>query len=743
MKASDQGDIEATDLLKMLIKSGRGITEHNYMDVKRCINMSQDEKLARKAARDMFSRLSNGEDYIMSQQLEKRMLEIDKRYQHGEPSNGIVDSSDGLGSDPEVEFNWAQRLELTNEKLTEENIVTAAVDYSRGHLPDVTNILCLHEPNLHALDNVPAIHRPVLHPILVFQILYYKLIKLLGASSWLNPFSILRSNFQLPLLVLIYMIANSQSALHFFPMLVFYSTFLVMVVSTFQMLQQSRDFIDFRMWSGLFLTYSGGSLRPDQAEYQYIKNNLKPFGHFFLALLINLVIYPLISDQWIPQSELTVVAFFLTFMTLHGFAPKEHPDFTILFSFAINVLAKYPYETDPVVTQGWRFLDVKIPTFVTYIIGNGIEFCINCRIVFYILIPLLFVRIGSRNVWKGVYKCLIPHCVTLSWLQIVIINSQGATVFGLLRGTLALVGVVFFLPLSGLATILLPAAALTKWLFTSTSLYSMAVFASFTSISLGIAWVLAKSRFKSYTATLQVILTVITLTWLLNSTATNTALMHDHGSIESITWDQYQSICHEPSWERSSMAVTQFRCSRLAGTRVEWMGYVNYVKIKSVTNFFKPLFNMLPIVIQNHLCSYDTDYNEPLKLYGYRSCAADVWNSYEFEISIRIQSGLWDNGVEIFLVADNSFTNFSLALKPTDHVRFSGTLINLENGVLGGPKPRLTIHDIECVSCLNSKLTGVKVESVKHFEFNRIASLLTSGFKCVMNFLLNPLIIFK
>lgn len=56
IKSSEQGNAEATDLLKKCFSNGRGITEHNYMDVKSCINMTQDEKLARKAAREMFAR---------------------------------------------------------------------------------------------------------------------------------------------------------------------------------------------------------------------------------------------------------------------------------------------------------------------------------------------------------------------------------------------------------------------------------------------------------------------------------------------------------------------------------------------------------------------------------------------------------------------------------------------------------------------------------------------------------------
>lgn len=56
MKASEQGNVEATTILKSCLETGRGITEHNYMDVKSCLSMTQDEKLAKKAAREMFAR---------------------------------------------------------------------------------------------------------------------------------------------------------------------------------------------------------------------------------------------------------------------------------------------------------------------------------------------------------------------------------------------------------------------------------------------------------------------------------------------------------------------------------------------------------------------------------------------------------------------------------------------------------------------------------------------------------------
>lgn len=56
IKASEQGNTEATSLLQTCLQTGKGITEHNYMDVKSCISMTQDEKLARRAAKEMFVR---------------------------------------------------------------------------------------------------------------------------------------------------------------------------------------------------------------------------------------------------------------------------------------------------------------------------------------------------------------------------------------------------------------------------------------------------------------------------------------------------------------------------------------------------------------------------------------------------------------------------------------------------------------------------------------------------------------
>ena len=370
--------------------------------------------------------------------------------------------------------------------------------YARGELPLVHQVLSLTDRQFRDIDAMNFLHRIFLHPLLTLRSLYLKVIEMLakrGSPLMASLFPTAMSHIQTLALLFLYSVCGTESLILFIPMALYYVSFCVMVVSTFQMLYKRCEFSEFRVWSRLFISYSGGSLNPEEAEYQYCRNKLRPYGNFFLALLINLVVYPLIAPQWTPQSEITILSFFLTVLTLYAFMDdKRVPDFLALFSFAVHVLAKYPYETDAVVRQGWRFLDIRIPTFASYVVGNGVEFCLNFRAVFYLLIPAVFAKIAARDNWRGTYKTLIPHCVTLSWWQMAVISSQGATWYGLIRSTLALVGLVLFLPLAGLATILLPVAAVGKYLADSAVLVRVSASIIFASLPLSLSYYLGRCR---------------------------------------------------------------------------------------------------------------------------------------------------------------------------------------------------------------------------------------------------------
>ncbi|XP_076677907.1 wolframin ER transmembrane glycoprotein wfs1 isoform X1 [Andrena cerasifolii] len=794
-KASEQGNLEATVILRKCLATGRGITEHNYYDVKSCLDMTQNEKLARRAAREMFTSLSNGEDFITTEQLQRRMRDLatsssnniscshSNNVSHSKvqknvhdistdnfPKNGLPDDAAPKKDEEEKESDIHDWMDHQGEKITEAALVSAAASYARGMLPIVSHALCMIDPAQMALDTIPLLQRPLIHPLASLKRLYIWLIETLGQRGMSIRKFLFTSNIHILLLLLLYSLFGTESLILFIPMALYYLSFVVMVITTFQMLQRKREFNNFRVWSGLFLNYSSGNLNPKKAEYQFCCNNLKPYGHFFLALLLNLMIYPVIAHQWTPQSEFTIIAIALTLVTLLNFMWKDSsrvPDFLALFSFGVHVLAKYPYETDMVVAQGWRFLDIRVPTFASYVVGNGIEFCLNFRAVFYLLIPAVFAKMAARDNWRGTYQTLIPHCVTLSWWQIAIFSSQGATWYGLIRGALALVGMVLFLPLAGLASIILPIVATAKYLSESDLAMRIAVTALLGGMPFLASWYLRKTRTPKFNW----IITVVQLTmgiaagmflsWPMIMEYKQESDRYE--GISALSWEQYQNHCHQPAWEELlSKAQVQIQCADLEGILVSWEGYVTNIKLKSIRNSIATVFNKLPDSIENLAsCTYGEPYlnncdsGDKLRQKNCKhfasiqkrknKCHFPAWNRYEFEISVKMKSSIWGNNAEILLVADHSFTNVSLNIYPGDKIWFSGTLLNdglEEESLLGGSKPQIELEEMGCLACHSIDLKSYKRYRY-HMTFRSVLSDLYLGLKTVLNFLLNPIVMFK
>ncbi|XP_044754375.1 wolframin [Coccinella septempunctata] len=778
IRASQQGNEEATGLLKTCLKSGKGISEHNFLDVKSCISMTQNEKWSRKAAREIFASLSNGSDYITTDQLQKEIFSIERNngqktnlpseIENMDIQNGELMKNKEEASDSDCDTDWTLRLECksSSEKLTEDNLVSAAIDYSQGSLPLMNKSLSL-TPDLHAMDNIPYFYRSILHPWLTLKIFHWRVLQ------WVcEKLEVLNLNyeFRLFILLIVYSLLNVHSYAYILPILLYYLSYIFMVVTTCQMLQNQREFQEFRLWSGLFLCYSGGNLNAEQVEYQYVKKNLKPYGQFFVALLVNLFIYSFISEHWTPDSELTVFSFLFTFLTLFGFMPKRNSEMscgaTILLSFAINVLAKYPYDTDPIVTKGWRFLDLKIQTFTSYVMGNSIQFCFNFRLVLFLAIPILLIQLASKQNWRGTYKILIPHCVTLSWLQMCIIGSQGATVYGLLRGVLALVGVVMFLPLVGLTSALLPAAVLTKWLISSSMLFTLSIFFLISCVAIFISWHLAQSHVKKYTAVIQIIIMIIALITIINMMNENKKFeeLSEDEEPEYLPWDIFRKFCYEPFWEDENIALSQLNCAGLENALVSWDGYIHTIKIRSVSNIYIKILEKLPEKIYDTLLCYfgekisnsichtmHKNSDECLVLHSMKEnankCTLEKYNEYEFEITMRMSAGIWGKRSEmLILVLDNSFKNITTRLKSGDHIWFKGKLFNNQNigadGILGGYKPHISIEALGCHSCFNIDIrtvTKAKDTSNVYDNFHHIYV----GVKFILNIIFNPVVIFK
>ncbi|KAH8311968.1 hypothetical protein KR044_008820 [Drosophila immigrans] len=798
VSAAQQGHEEAVRLLRKCYNDGSGITADNADEVRRCLAMTPGERAARKAARELFACLSNGNEHITPKQLERKMRRI-YNLQRKRRRRGADNTDDASSSNTEDDVSDWEREPLEDAAsigrahverrrfITEAHLVSAAANYSAGRMPSVNETLTLSVPHPQSLDHVPCFYRMLFHPLLFFTLLYHRFINLIIALPAMLPISVRCS-----LLVLIAWwstLADTERQL--LPLISYYLSLGVMLWSTCRMLKTKQQFVDFRIWSGLFLSYGDHNIEAEISEQRFLRNNMKPYLYYFGAFIGNLIVYPLVTDAWLPHSELTIISGAFTFITLGVFmyaASPVLPDWLVIVSFAVNVLAKYPYEMDEVVSTHWRFLDLRVPTFSSFVIGNGIEFCLNCRTALYLLIPLLLGLLAKRSNWHGVYTYLIPHCVTLSWLQVCIVTSQSATMFGAMRAALGLAGVVLFLPLFGIVALLVPVFVAIDSLGLASEQLRWGSTAIACSLVVLLSCVLALNRAtQKYITMLQLLVGLTTACMLVfpymtssfkdtpRYNAVPSVLSTPNPALHSVPvalqWERFHELCAQPVQEQPNKIKAQLRCSHLNGMFVAWEGKVSQVQIAKVYNMLEHVVaNYLPnwmgkllrCVHGEHIAQhFQCDAKQDAKCAAWQRvikdlsaqtghCTLQRWNRYEYELQVQVAASASILGrstsTEVVLRAHHDFGNFTQLLQRGDRVMFYGTLHNSrEHYVLGSSAPpQVELQTIECLDCHSSVLRTASIQKAAHSSpVDARMQDLMRGIKYLLNALLSPLITFK
>lgn len=485
-------------LLSKSLKTGRGINDRNITEVETCLAMTQAERNARKAARELFNCLkqtnNSGEHYITVAQLEKKMRQIYKlktsRYKKD------------LANEQDISPYHSIRPNIMSSpgnNLSEENLISAAMQVVHGQLPNISSSLTLSVPHPESLNHIPYFHRMLFHPLLFMYLVYHQYLNALARF----PSSL--ANCLIFIMILSYT-TTLNNVLAIVPVIIYHVSLFVMIVSTLKMFKSKHRYDDFRIWSQLFLSFD--QQFDTNAENAFLRKELQPYLIYFSAFFVHVIVSPTIPLEWKMSSEVTIISFILLFVTLFLFMYSNRnpfPDLLILLSFGINVLVKYPFEIDAEMWSNWLFFDLKIPTFASFSIGHGIELCFNSRGLLYLLIPGLFVTLAHRHNWHGIYQSLIPHCVTLSWLQICIISSQSATMAEMVRGTLSLAGLLFCLPLFGLVTLMIPVFVTVESLGLTSAVHRLIASVSIAGVALLISCLLATyRRTKKYVTFIQV-----------------------------------------------------------------------------------------------------------------------------------------------------------------------------------------------------------------------------------------------
>lgn len=748
VKASERGHREATNMLRKCLETGRGINKLNITDVRACLDMSAEEKVSRHAARELFASLSQGEDFISSDQLLREISRTQHNRSRREGINNCVQDSGGGESLSSSDDDWTSSSS-SGEKLTEDVLVSAASYYSRGELPVVYRSLMLSSSNRDNRHNSSR-SSVLLAPFLGY---YSCIVRCLGEKSISSLMPLDTKCLQTLFILLLYSMFGLDGLVDAMPTILYYATLVLMIITTCKILVKKWEFNHFKEWSNLLVAWGGPGVNADDAQWTNCYNNIYPCYLFLLALIFNIVITPFVPIFNIPYSEIVILSAILAFITLYNFAWNNGKlDFLAIISFGTSLLASYPWEMDAVVSKSWRFLDVNIPTFISHLVGNGIEFCLNFRLLFCLIKPALLIKMAARDRWRGFYYNFVPHLISLSWWQMAVIASNNATSFGLIRGCLAVVGTLILIPLMGMALMILPIAALLRLFLNTESVVPIS--ASFIGAAVSLAIIVYLKIRRSFTGHLatavQIILVTVSTAMLISShLSMNRAETRFGESATSVSYTQVRTFCSPSKITGNDLppvgVLDDERCATLNGIHVHWEGRIVSARISKIHNPISSIIHYLPVEIQRvALCMYGVKYDEcegkedcRLPVHLSNKCHIANWNRYEYELVVSLSTGRWDTeDVKITLKGDNSFRNFTRNLHQDDKIWFSGRLI--VDATL--PKLEQIYVRLEQAGCLVCKigvapvLTGTAAYSM--------SDLMLSG-KYLLNFLFNPVVRFK
>ncbi|XP_073321598.1 wolframin [Pagrus major] len=556
-------------------------------------------------------------------------------------------------------------------------------------------------------------------------------------------------------LIFFFIVSNLTVDLFAFviPLLVFYLSFISMIICTLRVFQSSKTWENFSALTSLLTRFEPG-LDVEQAETNFGWNNLEPYLYFILSVFFIIFSFPVADKGWIPCSELSTVAIFFTAVSYMSLSPTAatyaRRAMVIEVASSLCCLTQFLPEHMTVLRLLGR-------TFATLPLGESVVLKLSLPCLLYVYLFYLFFSMARMRGFRGTYCFLVPYLVCFMWCEFSVVLLQNSSVVGLIRTCVAYFLLLFALPVLafGLAAMLF--IQIFKW-FLELELTKVIVTLVVCAIPVTLRlWtrfsmsILDVFRSLTHGGPVKLILLCISMVTLLFSIY----VYHAEGQKmynSTLTWIQYNQACGPPAWETKGMAKTQIFCSHLHGHRVTWTGRFKHVRVVETENGAQSFIHMLPVFMGDWLrCLYGERYPrcEPknatvanltagnlaassatattsvplllqmqeeeelcqIKALAKHPCHIKHFDSYLFEVTIGM---IWDGGVDdpardVILVASHEFRQVLLNLSPGNMVEFSTKL----EGRLGAKAPAFELKAIHCLDCVSSLLSGgrqVKIE---------------------------------
>ncbi|XP_068235215.1 wolframin isoform X1 [Palaemon carinicauda] len=730
-QSSLQGNREATELLQDCLDKNIGICEHNYREIRECLAMDLQEKLARRAAHLLFCSLSDGNDFINSPSLSTKVHNL---------VSGKEESTECTESET-TQFENGRNLEKRygGERFTEDHLVSASVLYCEGRVPPlhhyITPMETLEQSQMQKILYLPHrlitdVYQSCLHFLGVVLTNFF--VHTLKLNSPVNILAVLSLMF-----ALIALTGGAQVNV-VLPVSVACVALIVMIISSAHMLLIRKRFDSFRMWSVVFSHYCP-DLNTTQIENKFKSRCWKPYAITFLALVFYLCAVPLTSSNLLINflPVLYLVAALTFFLVPEELSIWQFISLFIhMFAVAPEMCNKLSVWLLPIVTgTGLEDLFVAHHVYVWHNVKLNLGFASVLHLVWCSCCLTVFLKHGLAF--------LLPHLVSLMWCHLAIMATQLVTSSSNLVIPIVtwstLVMLPFFTPfiLTAIPGLLVASLCLHIGFELYTAVLILIICVALTLI--------LKNWWPSLILMFKVFIGCGVLIYIFQSSMMQRIPLLQHSNL---LWENYKNVCW-PS--KDTGAATAHRCLPLQGTFVKWQGSVTQVEIVSIWNLPQSVLNLMPEIIEKPLRCYVGEQLKPCpsgktvggqvdhcnviqSAVGSDLCVLDNWNEYKFELTLAMSSSSssWKFGTSttsIKIIADNDYKEFVLGLQLGDEIEFIGALA--EN--IGSLNPKLLLSSVSCVNC------KLKLKSAtKHIEQSHIDIWLVPPF--VFNFLMGPIL---
>ncbi|KAG8453474.1 hypothetical protein GDO86_000198 [Hymenochirus boettgeri] len=732
IESAKQGRREAVKMLRRCLSDRRGITNENESEVKKLSSETDLERAVRKAALVMYWKLNpQKKKQVAVSELLENVGQVNAEDNENQPGP--------IPKTAQKQRRILERLVSSESKshIALDDFVEITKKYAKGVVP---NNLCIHEDEDDEFagkgpEELPLQQKIMKYPLHVIMELKEYLIDV-ASKAGMHWLSTIIPTHHINALIFFFIISNLTIDFFafFIPLVIFYLSFISMVICTLKVFQDSKAWENFRTLTDLLLRFEP-NLDVEQAEVNFGWNHLEPYLYFLLSVFFVIFSFPITDRHWIPCSELATISVF----------------FTITSYLSLNTSAE-PYTRRALITEVAAgvlslldCLPVSVPyikllskTFFTVPVGHFIVFHISIPCVLFLYLFYLFFRMAQLRNFKGVYCYLVPYLVCFMWCELSVVILRESSTIGLIRASVGYFLFFFALPILIVGIAVMCIVHFIKW-FISLEFTKIVVTLILCTIPLFLRWwskanysVIGMVKTLTKSSIVKLILVWITaivmFCWIYVYRSEGMKVYNS-----TLTWQQYGFLCGPRAWKETNMARTQILCSHLEGHRVTWAGRFKYVRVTEIDNSAESAVNMLPLLMGNWLrCLYGEVYPscEPqnvtieeeelcrLKFLSKHSCHMKKFDRYKFEITV----GMPFNGIngnktieedditkDIVLKASNEFKHVLLNLRQGSVIEFSTIL----EGRLGSKWPVFELKAISCLNCM-AKLTPasrhVKIE---------------------------------